>query len=765
MSSKLQDFADSQYHRPDAVVDATDVAAIQPSVRSNRNVFIFGMFAFTVGALIILFNSPYRNEFLAPGPLTSPHANLLAGEGADRCAACHDAGRFSLTDWVRDAVSGGSHLTECQSDLCMKCHDKTLPSEFALHSHGMNPSQLASYSKAQTKVKAAGFDSGMIFNAPTNAQGEIACSACHREHHGAQVNLSALSDRQCQSCHQNTFHSFETDHPEFTNWPQVRRDRIAFDHVTHFGKHFPTKSAQFDCAQCHLDDDYQNVKTMAPFEQSCATCHNQQIVDSSQQGMQLLALPMIDVDAIARANLSVGQWPESATGDFDGPLPPITRLLLSSDKNANRYLEQLGADFEFSDIDPDDATQVKAGVELVWHIKELLYELSVSGNEAVKERLSKSAGRRLSAYEIEKLTKGLNVSVFQEAAARWLPNLSIEIPRHREGKRDQSITWLPSESDLFFNVKQDEGELAPNPLKGLLGKSSSDGQTNAPEKAIVRNSQPLPEPSQEPSGSGPANASDKVVNRYLDDENNPDVLSANPLRGLMGQGSGSASTDVPIIEPVPKDPVESVIAPTNSKVVEQALPANRNTDLVEITAPRVLAVTADSGWFRDDLSLSITYRPVGHADQFLTAWTDFAASVPKADQKHQFRPLFEKLTASTTGIGLCSSCHTVDRQSDLSFSANWKAQYRDPSVREFTKFSHGPHLLQQQCIDCHVLDVDTNKTQQFVGFDGGLTKSNFFPITKMGCAKCHAKGQADSSCTICHNYHVGGKVTGPKPLE
>lgn len=761
MSTRLQDFHDSEYHRPDSIPTTQDSAiAAGASVRSRRNVFVFGTFVFTLGTLLILFNSPYRNDFLAPGPLSSVHANLLNGQGADRCAACHDAGNFSVIDWVKDTVSGGKHITECQSDLCMKCHDKTIAPEFALNPHGMNPAQLASYTK---KTRSSGFDSRMIFNAPVNDEGEIACSACHREHQGMQINLSAMTDRQCQSCHQDTFHSFETDHPEFTRWPQQRRDRIAFDHVTHSGKHFPGKNTNFDCAQCHVDDNYQNVKLLASYEQTCASCHNQQVVDSSESGMKLFSLPMIDTDAIAQAKLSVGQWPETATGDFDGPLPPLMRLLLSSDQKASMLLEKLGVEFEFSDIDPDDPEQVKAGVQLVWHIKELLYELSLSGSDAIRERLSTTTGRSVSREEVEMLTQGLDAVVFQDAAMRWLPDLNTEVPLRRQGRDNRSISWIPTEQDVLFQVAVDEDELAPNPLKGLLKKA----EPQAPSKPVVRTANPLPEPQVGTNRPQESTKPNKVVNRYLENENNPDVLAQNPLKKLMGAGGAAQNSDsIPKENPNPQvvSGSEGEPQPPNGVIEENPLDEALNLEtLVDVSTPKILPVNANSGWFRDDLSLSITYRPIGHADQFLVSWTDFASSVSNADCRHEIQPLFEKLTSPINGVGLCSSCHTVDRQNDLSFVTNWKAEYRNPAIREFTKFSHAPHLVLQECSDCHVMDATMDKTEQFLGFDGGLIKSNFLPITKTSCVKCHAEGQAESGCTTCHNYHVGAAALLASP--
>ena len=108
---------------------------------------------------------------------------------------------------------------------------------------------------------------------------------------------------------------------------------------------------------------------MASYEQACSNCHQQQILESGQKGLALIALPMIDTNAIEAANLKVGSWPLAATGDFDGALPPIMRVLLSADPQAAAILRRLGADFDFSDLDPEKTSDVEDAVELVWAIR------------------------------------------------------------------------------------------------------------------------------------------------------------------------------------------------------------------------------------------------------------------------------------------------------------------------------------------------------------------------------------------------------------
>ena len=143
MIQPLQPFDDNRYHRPndkwtEPEIHLTDVenadanlALRKHGTRWRRKVFTLSAFAFVVGSLMILMNSPYRNEFLAPGPLCSSHAQILAGQGADRCAACHGAAETGFLDWATDAFTGGNTIKVDQSELCMKCHNESLIAEYA----------------------------------------------------------------------------------------------------------------------------------------------------------------------------------------------------------------------------------------------------------------------------------------------------------------------------------------------------------------------------------------------------------------------------------------------------------------------------------------------------------------------------------------------------------------------------------------------------------------------------------------------------------
>ena len=760
MSAPLTNVQQDNYERPNqswqddpvaaTAFDSEETLTIQRrSLRFRRSICTVAMTVFTIGTLLIVFNSPFRNEFIVPGPLASSHAQILAGQGADRCAACHDAARFSFSNWVKDAFSRGKVASKCQSELCMECHQNSINKDFALNPHNLDPSDL---SKKTSQFKNVSFDARMVFRPPVK-NNELACSACHREHHG-NSDLSALTDHQCQSCHANNFHSFETDHPEFTQWPISRRQRIAFDHTSHSLKHFPGKEKTFDCAQCHVDDGHKNIKLLASYEKSCSECHHEQLVESGKDGLAIFALPMLDLEAIRDAGGDVGQWPEHATGDFDGKLPPIMRLLLTADDRAAKLLAQFDSDFDFADIDPVDTEQVLKASKLVWSIKYLLHDLSVEGADAVQRRLEMTLDREISSQQLAYLASDLDHSVFQVAVRRWLPKLSVEVTNHRLGAITE-IGWLP-EGILAFQ-KVDDETLATNPLSGLVQPLNTNSQ---PSESLPKIKHPTPQAAPlQKTESKPAH--DAVIrNQHVfEDDNDPNLLVPNPLTALL---NADRTDNAPSIRPQNPVAVETAPFPAGSTTKSPTSPTGTSQNPAIDVIRRAIPVVAQGGWFRDDTVFRISYRPGGHADRCLQGWTDLITRVPDANLRMETAPLFDQLTKSL-GVGMCRNCHTVDQLDDDSFSVNWRPVFRDLTRREFTRFSHGPHLIQpslQDCSHCHELDESQVSSHSFVDFDPSNAISNFKPVVKDNCTSCHREGHTNNGCTQCHNYHVGSFVIG-----
>ncbi|MFT5303315.1 MAG: hypothetical protein ACI814_004134 [Mariniblastus sp.] len=824
MIKRLVENSDERYQRPQdswqevplAPATETDngsgLIVRKRSLRSKRRIFTLSCTAFTIGALMIILTSPSSNEFLAPGPLGSNHAQILAGQGADRCAACHAAANGTLAGWIANTFSLGKSQGLSQSELCMKCHDKSFVTDTAMNPHNVHPETLADLTAFYEPVS---YDAGMIFQPPVSGH-QIECSACHREHHGTRDDLTAMTDKQCQSCHQSTFHSFEIDHPEFQQYPLKQRSKIAFDHSSHSLKHFPSKQSEFNCNQCHLDDNYQNVKQLASYENACASCHQQQVLDSGRTGLALIALPMLDMEAIEAENLQVGSWPLAATGDFDGPFPPIMRVLLTADPVAAEILQRVGPTFDFADIDPDSPSDVQDAVKLVWSLKRLLQDLASDGPRAVRSRLESVMMLDVSDAELQKMVSNLDAPVFQNAVRRWIPDLNAEITAHslaaglppRQPTRElknlsltsQPFVWPDDEALLMRAVKivgkqNQDDVLVANPLVGLIEPASGVAIEQTRPLATVRIPRKNTERKTDDLHSGPPdNTTSKgrkspprirLTNQHLDPMSDPDLLAVNPLQEINAEKTGGDASSTK------KNKLATVVLPApvaTGVLLNQPtlVPHKQETDLPSVSPrgsgglasqPGVVAIArpdvdtserppivVPSGWFRDDKMFRISYIPSGHADACVQSWIELVTRASDANTRPETKQLFNK-TLSMTSVGLCRTCHTVDQLPDRSFHVNWKAENRDPAVRSFTRFSHGPHLIQpnlQDCSHCHSMDAGIINADSFQGFDSTVAVSNFAPITKSNCSSCHSANQTNNSCTQCHSYHVGSKIISGK---
>ena len=772
----------------------SEVLVKRSSIRRLRKQYTWAVTAFTVGSLLILFQSPARNDFLAPGPLASSHGQILNGLGAERCNACHTVGNQSFMQWAVSSLQPGRNIQACQSDLCMKCHHATMDNELATLPHNVQPFVLASMNKdfVSTAAGEASVDA---------VGGNMECSICHKEHHGNR-DLTLLTDQQCQTCHQQQFDSFEGGHPEFTSWPQSRRQSIAFDHVSHGFKHFGASKTEFDCKMCHLDGAYSNVKRLAPYEQSCAQCHEKDILNRNESGVQIVGLPSLDLDAIDDLGLNVGVWPENANGDFDGEIPELMQMLLSCDSEFLEIAERRAGAIAFSDFDPESKTDIEDAVKIVWSIKRLFYELATQGTDALTQKYAQSTGVSADDPRLYLLTRGLDANVFANAANRWFPGIAEEVPRHLQNPRNkESVSITPAFESVLPNTElklepsdmtllvenepvlnyipslpiQDQDVLIPNPLKELMA-----GKTSAPASPVqsVHN-----------QGRGQAQLAQQSANQAVQGSRQtvpvaqiPDseLLAANPLQG-KSLSTPAASVQVPVgnslqanNEPVQEAPIQQG-APDPSQVVKEFsqeiehLKQRRNRHQEQAqggfevqdrheNGEVFVGSTRGSGWFRNDDLYQISYRPTKHADEFLTTMMELVASVPNAKNNPASAAYFRKMV-SKSSVGACNDCHTVDsNRSD--FRVNWIASYRDPAIGAFTQFSHGPHLIQKELADCkacHELSAELSNAHTFASFDSSVSISNFKPIHKANCVSCHHATGAGNSCSQCHDYHVGAK--------
>ena len=382
------------------------------SLRTIRGRFVRAFAVLTFGAVVIGLSANWRDRVIAPGPLARQHAQLLErSDAAANCAACHAAAEQSAAGWLASLVIGRGDRPS-QSQLCMKCHAKTIPVELALNAHNAKKGSGLFSADNDVGTHQASQNSSDPFSS-------IACSACHREHHGTQVDLTAIDNVACQSCHRQRYESFASDHPDFGIWPYERRTRIAFNHASHRDKHFAEKQKSFDCSSCHVEDASGKVQLTASYEATCAACHDEKITLSVARGAQMLALPTMDITALRAAGLEIGGWPSAATGDFDGRLPPVMKLLLAADPVAAQAMAKLGPDFDFQEVNAKDRQQLEACAALATAIRKLAAELVTSVDGTVRNRLPQVLGRTIADTQINSLVGGLSSDTLRAAVHSW----------------------------------------------------------------------------------------------------------------------------------------------------------------------------------------------------------------------------------------------------------------------------------------------------------------------------------------------------------
>ena len=608
------------------------------SLRTLRNLCTFGCSAAALAVLLIGLSRGWWLEFLAPGPLTLPHAQILnRASTSNRCAACHAAGEGAAGDWALDALSGGRRFSTPQAALCLKCHEKGFDAEHALLAHGVAPQRLNPGVSATVENPPP--QDSRLFSIPQNERGEIACSTCHQEHHGQTFDLKQLTSQQCQTCHARQFARFSQGHPEFRRWPNERRTPIAFDHVSHQAKHFSAARRDFQCGACHHDDSRREVKLTANFQQACASCHAAKIEQSVSDGWAVFSLPGIEAATLREAGLDVGAWPERLSTSFDGAPPLAMQLLLSADERGRAALNALQGDL--GNVDPQKKEQLQAAADLVLAIKKLLHELAAEGDAALERRL----------------TAALGTKADRALAAR----LCAQLPRDLMSAAEQS--WFPPAETPPAQTKE-------KPVK------SCDDDLLAPEPAAKPAAAATPEP-------------------------------ANPAAPAMS-----------------------------------------------------------SGWRRDDARFAIVYQPLGHADPLLKAWLELAVSAPGVENASsaaqwsaaQWRAAQWSQLLKPTALGRCVECHRVDSPPAGERMIHWLTNRRDLGVKEFTRFSHRPHLIQpqlQDCTQCHELNNKSVSSVSQSAAEPRPLPGDFLPLRKAACVQCHLPQAAGDQCLKCHNYHVG----------
>ena len=723
------------------------VARCRPvrSLRSRRKTLTIAVSAMTVAVLIIAYTTSPRDDGEAPSVLSAGHLSSNHSFLQTKCSECHS--NEPLTPARISALHSvtAQHRAISDGRLCLECHDTIggTDGQFAFHPHTSDMTRTTPGKRGQSKSSDLVMIAASALGAGRAENNSIHCATCHKEHHGAGSKITELSDRQCQTCHENQFKSFSDGHPEFREsiYPYKRRNAIRFDHYSHYQKHFHSTledhpgrvpegynpnarhMESVSCNSCHAPDPSGENMTVKPFEVSCAQCHE----ESTRGGepFPFLAFPALNTGLLdnklrnQKSPRSLGTWIE----DSPNTIPwPTLQLLPEDAREAWKRLRSNNIQpFDSSLPDLDDKS-VDDLERLAWAIKSLARDLSQNnpqanpsnkiGHEELSRRLQETG-----FDEPEKLIAGLPASL---------------VDTMRRGFSEQDYIRLLKEVDAY------RGGSPPAPV---------DPET--PEKTQAAEGSP-----DTSSGEGKEDTGENF---------------GEDTGESFGEDTG---------ESFGEDTGESFGEDPDEPSEEAEKPGTASGELSPID-PETWA--SQGGWFQQFGVVS--YRSRGHADPLIRDWLD--ALVSRVDDPLARAQLadgfdFRRGSAAST-TGQCFKCHSVDETRDqnnnlVGARINWHSITELRPHGSLTRYKHSTHLLLTDCRSCHSTRQNAAPDAYLQAFPGendwdhsanwskkanpGTFQSNFSIIRKNDCAQCHNPFKAGELCTQCHKYHRPREQSG-----
>ena len=631
------------------------------SLRARRSRLTWLVATFALGVSLLVLWGRSRADWSNPGPLTAQHAM-----SAQHCSDCH-------VEQVQPALTNAARADRHQqhNQLCLKCHDLgpqgTAP-------HGATAAQLAALATGPktgpgTQPLELVAAKAMMPHGP----GDLACAACHQEHHGRDFNLSRMGDQQCQVCHQTQFANFTTGHPEFTDYPYVRRTRLQFDHVTHWQKHFAdprlAASAPTSCAHCHEPAIDGRQMLVRNFEQTCAKCHAGQIEGENRagaKGLVFLRLPGFDVQALEAAGAAVGEWPAYC----EGPITPFMRWMLEGDPAARAALATLGS-ANLSDLTAATPAQKAAAARLLWSVKGLLADLVTQGQQVILRRL----GPPVSAQDAQMRRTGqFSADGLLAAQQAWLPNLLVEVAAFRRGEKPmrpvaaKASVAIPVPVPAAKTDASDDLLSDPAPAPKPAPADSGDLLTDAPAAAA------------------PASSS-AVAPRAT---HAPATLELDDAEARVAEGGWYRRDEAYTLFYRPGGHADQFLTAWLESTVADASPASQAI-FNQLAADRAPGICMKCH------SVDRTRT---------TAVVNWVAARPQPDQR-PFTKFKHSAHFSLMGDQGCNTCHVLSASADYagSFGANHNVTIFHSNFAPITKTScaacHQPTIAGASCQQCH----------------------------------------------------------------
>lgn len=744
-------------------------------------------------------------NFLQPGPLSSAHGAI------DSCSSCHTSSGSNKLNWVHGLIAGDP---AADSKACLSCHK--MP-KTAMNAHSASAEVLKQSTVRLTKLAAT-------LSAPLSAQAQsmlfpghdgnsdgLVCATCHQEHGGAKIDMKTMSNEQCRSCHVLKFDSFERDHPKFENYPFDRRTRIVFDHAGHFGKHYPEvakkntgKNIPETCVSCHDSQGDRRLMSIKPFEQTCATCHLDQITGkervSGPKGIAFLSLPGLDVETLKKKKIPIGEWPEASEAE----LTPFMKIIIGRTNEGRKLIDSL-AGLSLQDLAQANDQQLKSVNDTVWQIKRLFHAL-ISG-KAVDAlaglRINNDAPLR--ENRIADLTASIPRDVVISAQRQWLPNLAAEIangpgavanatpadPPSSDPSSGNSPEPSAASEDQSTEAAASDGPAEPEtPVEAESETKAAVTAPRDPPTCVVRvfgsclvskGQEAQQATTAEPSGTAAAPADGQI---------SPSL--APPMQAGLGDVRVLEKSELVVAQaadpkPSPRGAASSddLLFPTDAELREMKA-QGRSTDRIGgaggpaaaagTSVPAAASGTAapsdaaenalepenwadDGGWYTQDNA--VFYRPTGHKDRFISSWLALSGPHAVKDAATPAAGVFAIFTGKDAQ-GSCTKCHSVDESVGKTQIVNFSPLKIADKQESFTRFVHEPHLGisdRKGCLTCHDVEKASPYLKSYEQGDPLQFAAGFGSVKKATCTSCHAPEKARQDCLLCHKYHLNGVAT------
>lgn len=717
-----------------------------PSVVRDRLAVLVGLV--TVLGVALAFVFAKDTHFLMPGPLSSAHGSI------ENCSACHTGSGSGKLDWPHGLIAGDP---VADSKACISCHN--MP-DTAFNAHGASIEVLNQSTERLSKVAATTPAplSARLQNAtfPTGASGARgrSCAACHQEHKGAGFSLKQTSNEQCRTCHVVKFDSFDGDHPTFENYPYKRRTPIIYDHANHFTKHFPevakkdpARRVPESCSSCHNSRQDKRVMAVAPFEQTCTSCHLDQITGkeraSGPKGIAFLSLPGLDLQTLTKKNAAIGEWPASSEAE----LTPFMKVMISRTARGRSLIKTVES-LDLQDLSRANNKQIKAVTDLVWEIKRLYYALITGKASDVLGDLGIGGGVKLSANLVADLTASIPRDVVIGAQLQWLPNLGAEMAGRKEVREaDPPGGWVTTVSG---SVVDSEGAVKEaEPARSAQADQQASAK-NAPETsaAAAGGKEVSAAEARPPPKSG--DQTDDLLHPTEQEIREMATLVKGDAKATAAKGTQAEGAATAPATKADADPPASTDAPA-------AKPQARAAPVISIESKVDPESWAEyGGWYRQEYA--IFYRPTGHKDKLIYSWLFLTGPKAPKGGKTPTAAVFNALT-SKDAQGSCTKCHSVDDIQSKGRVVNFSPPSAESKHGRFTHFIHEPHfgiMADRGCLTCHGLEKGRPYLKSYEQGNPQSFASNFSAVKKDLCQTCHNSSMARQDCLTCHKYHVNG---------